>query len=301
MKIPILRQNGKIYLKIGMDNDNNDNDKQGEDKTVEQFNKLIDEDFKGDYIELFPLKKGYYLIVTSFSNLSEKSENSEKNSEIKTNKKIIKQEKNYIGKTKKFTSGTDKATSEDELAVVTKLLNLRFADRTPSKTMKMLNEREKKVLDSLMRKKQVWLFKNSTKYSKEGVYNIDNKLFNLWKENKTKQHSNSFLFSTLEKNGYVVVMDSNDARRFSDEIKGKKADGKILGVRGFDGKYYISTKKYFDDAKEKILNELKNGDIKLEYIATSCGISIEGCKTILRILSEEGKIIEKKEGTYSST
>jgi len=44
-------------------------------------------------------------------------------------------------------------------------------------------------------------------------------------------------------NGYIVLEGSRDAKTLSERLLKQK--GSILGVRGFDGKYYVVTTGYF--------------------------------------------------------
>ncbi|MDD5022848.1 MAG: hypothetical protein PHU63_01640, partial [Candidatus ainarchaeum sp.] len=179
-----------------------------------------------DSLELFELKNGFYLL--SVENLPERK----KSSELKS----------------RSTQSTQ-STQEEEFDVISKLMSLQFSERTPSSVLKILNAKEKQILDDLISKKQVWLFNKSPKYSKEGVYNISDKLFSLWKDNKYNNKTNnkpaSSFLPVLQREGFVIVSDSRDAHNFSEEIKEKMSIGQAFGVKGFDGKYYVASRAYY--------------------------------------------------------
>lgn len=216
-------------------------------------------------LELFPLKEGYYLITT----------------ELKTPKP----------KNNQF-------TLEDELAIVSKLMSLKFSERTPSRVSKLLTSGEKAVFDSLMKKKHIWVFKGTKKYRGEGVYNISNKLFSLWKEHKSKKLPVSSLLSILQKDGFMIISDLRDARKFSDEVKDKTALGQVLGVRGFDKKYYVATRNYYIKLRNQISKSLKE-PLTVAAISELCNAPTDACTIVLKLMSEQGEVIEKRKDVYS--
>lgn len=227
-----------------------------------------------DSLELFSLKDGYYLLTTG---LNSKSKSEQKPKE----KKPI--------------------TLEDELAVISRLLSIKFAERTPANVARLLNPTEKEIFDSLIKKKHIWIYKGK-KYKEKGVYNISDKLFNLWKENRSKstntsQPGSSF-FSTLQKDGFMIVSNMNDAKRFSEELKQRMALGKVLGVRSFDGKYYVATSNYYSRLRKSIMEKV-NDSMSLDAISELCNAPTDACDVVLRLMSEQGEVVEKRRDVFS--
>ncbi len=73
--------------------------------------------------------------------------------------------------------------------------------------------------------------------------------------------------------------------------------GELIGVKDFDGKNYVASKKFFDFACKKVLR--MNSSFTLENAAKELNISIDGLKVALMILKEKGEVIEKKKNLFS--
>ncbi|MFA5049726.1 MAG: hypothetical protein WC501_01835 [Candidatus Micrarchaeia archaeon] len=219
-------------------------------------------------IEFFHLKNGFYLI-------SSPAEFSQKHKE----------------------KGERKISLDDELLVVSKLMSLKFSERTPASISKILNSEEKEIFLSLQKKKHIWLFKGE-KYKKEGVYNISNKLFSLWKEKKSKTPLTPSLVGVLYSQGYLIIEDGNDAKIFSDHIKDQMSSGNILGIRAFDGRYYITTRNFYNKIREKITKEVKES-MSAVKISELCEVEKDACLVVLYLMLESGEAIETRKGFFS--
>lgn len=73
--------------------------------------------------------------------------------------------------------------------------------------------------------------------------------------------------------------------------------GELIGVKSFDGKNYIASKKFFDFACRKIFK--LTSSFSTENAAKELNISIDGLKTALMILKDKGEVIEKKKNLFS--
>jgi hypothetical protein len=103
-------------------------------------------------------------------------------------------------------------------------------------------------------------------------------------------------FGVLTSRGYVTISDKKDAYGLSQRPEMKT--GSILGVKGFDGKFYIVTKEYLSKAQAAVNKSLKE-DMDVQSIAEAAKLEIEGCRAVLRIMAENGEILEKKRGVFS--
>ena len=215
--------------------------------------------------------------------------------------------------------------SKEEIEIMNKLLAMKFADRTPKNVSNGLNPSERKVLDELLERKAVNLFK-SQKY-KEGVYNIRDNTYDIIKKQgqgkempvqqtkemkasaseksmeKTKEIEDlkeieADPLKVLERQGYVVIDDQNTARRISEDIasRGKKRD--IIGIRGFDRKYYVLKTSFFVRNQPKIKAALKGGKKNLEEISKESGLDKQACTGILAIMNDNSDVIEKRKGVF---
>ena len=265
MKVPILRKDNKYYIQIP-------------------------EELKNSSpLELFQLKEGYYLLV---SNLSSTPLPEPKEQKKEPPKELPKEQ-------------PEQKPLEKEFAVISKLLFLKFSERTPIQVSKLLSSEEKEVFNTLLKSKKVTLFKKG-KYEKEGVYNIDDDLFSHWREYNSKHSTpsqgttpvgESELFESLRTNGFIILSDQNSARRFSDYAKAQPYSMNIRGIKSFDGKFYFVTGYYFNKIRNAINSKVKDA-MSLDEIANLCNISKDGCNVVLILMAEDGEVIEKRRGVF---
>jgi len=238
----------------------------------------------GEEIELFQLREGYYLLTVPLGQTTARSPVPA--AAAKTESKIL---------------------SESERALLKKLLSIKFEKRTPAYVSKALDNDEKAVLRELEQKGFVNVFKG-TKY-KDGVYNIRDSIYPLLsqKESETKetrgaqapQPAVQVPFGMLHTQGFMIIADKNEARMLSERLADDMKRGNALGVKGFDGKFYIVTRDYFTRSQAAILAILKE-DMNADAIATAAKLNPDGCRAVLRIMSENGDILEKRRGIFAA-
>jgi len=268
------------------------------------FIELPKEFASADEVELFTLRDGYYLLSLP----------------LPEDKKLEAghMTQNPQPETQDARPATqDSRPTEEEIIVLRKLQSVKFSDRTPENVMKLLSENEKTVLRSVEKKGFANVFKGN-KY-KDGVYNISDKVFPLLKEaqpettgqnkkqeavQKTDQQRppavcKDPLCSILMKQGFLVIRDTREARDLSEKLKTDMKSGLVVGIKGFDGVFYVVTKEYFAKASKSILDVLKeNSD--LETIARNTKLETDGVRAVIHHLAESGDVIEKKKGIYAA-
>jgi hypothetical protein len=74
--------------------------------------------------------------------------------------------------------------------------------------------------------------------------------------------------------------------------------GAVVGVKGFDGKFYIVTRSYFNQSQAVVGSILKE-DMDAPSIAAMAKLEPEGCLAVLRLMAENGELIEKKRGVFA--
>ena len=178
---------------------------------------------------------------------------------------------------------------EAELAVIRKLLDMKFESRTPSVIEKEFTEVERILLKELERKGLVNLFRGK-KYPK-GIYNINADVYALLQEPKKSEEPEG-----LEK-GFMTLKDKNEAYRLSQRFNAEMKNGSIIGVKGFDGKFYVVTKDYLEKSQKDIEKALQ-GEMEGKEIARAARLDPEGCTAVLRLMAESGDILEKKKGIF---
>ncbi|MBI5227616.1 hypothetical protein HY988_03450 [Candidatus Micrarchaeota archaeon] len=258
--------------------------------------------FNVEEVELFKLKDGFYLISPP----------------------LAQTEPAQVPQTKKDQKDSKEITDPERL-VLRKLLDIRFQDRIPPNVNKLFNDSEKKILKDLEGKKFIRVFK-SAKY-KDGVYNIDDGIYPVIMQNAqsgsvTKPNQNmqqnirsssvpssshpsslpaidpSDPFTLLRSQGFIVLADKNAARLLSDRLSQQVKTGEFVGIKGFDNKFYMVSRDYFNRVQSVISNVLKE-DMSASSIATIAKIDPEGCTAVLRLMAENGDILEKRKGLFA--
>jgi hypothetical protein len=75
-------------------------------------------------------------------------------------------------------------------------------------------------------------------------------------------------------------------------------NGAVAGVKGFDNRFYVVTKPYLLGAQGAITPVLKD-DMDAPSVAAAAKLDPDGCMAVLRIMSEQGEILEKKKGVFA--
>jgi hypothetical protein len=187
--------------------------------------------------------------------------------------------------------------SDTEKAVLKRLLSIRFEKRTPAYVAKVLSENEGQTLKGLEQKGFVNVFRGR-KYV-DGVYNIKDSIYPLLTQKRqVKKEQRSDAFSLLKSQGFLITNDRQHALRLSQHLGKEMKSGSVIGVRGFDGKFYIVTRDYLSKAQSVISSVLKE-DMDAPSIASAAKLELDGCMAVLRLMAERGDIIEKKRGVFA--
>lgn len=174
-----------------------------------------------------------------------------------------------------------------EEKLLKKLDSLELRKRSPSYLRKTLSKEEWGMLEKLLKQGKVAYIHN--KKFREGIYVIEKRKKTMRKEGEPNEMANQ-LFA----NGYIILEASRDAQSLSERLLKQK--GSIMGVRGFDGKYYVVTSTYFKKVWEAISR--MGEEVVPEEVAEKFSLSIDGCKAVLKLLAEKGDYVEKKGGIY---
>ncbi|MCI0504440.1 hypothetical protein L0Y65_07095 [Candidatus Micrarchaeota archaeon] len=241
-------------------------------------------------LEIFQLKEGYYLISVPLGQQAGRTERAEGRQ----------QEHGVLG--------------EGERAVLKKLLSIRFENRTPAHVGGALSGSEMATLGELVQRGLVNVFRGN-KY-KDGVYNISDSTYALiypkgdaqaavapaQKEADTggsrRAASATGTLGILHSRGFIIVQDKREAMTLSEQLGGQMKSGEVVGVKGFDGKFYIVTRNFFTKAQAEINAVLKD-EMDAPSIASATKLDAEGCLAVLRLMAENGDLVEKKRGVFA--
>ncbi len=212
--------------------------------------------------------------------------------------------------------------TEQELALVKKLLAIKFEKRTPSDVDRTLTGAEKATLAALMDKKLVNIFR-SGKYE-NGVYNVSDTIFGQTRD-VLPSHAAGAEANALQpagapqrapsplapgkaaaqpasdplSKGYLVLDNEGDARQLSSAVAERMKAGEIAGIRAFDRKYYFIRKDFATQHQPKIMSTLEKGDRTADELARTLGLPSEACLAILLHMAEEGELLEKNKGKFA--
>jgi len=248
------------------------------------FVELPKEFLSTDEIELFPLRDGYYLLSQPLP--GERAP-------------------------KPGTPGRE-GPSPGEIAVLHKLQSIKFGERTPENVAGLLDDGEKESLRRLEERGWVNVFKGS-KY-RNGVYNIADEVYPMLKGHETGRKAQDAeqkpkpaatpavatpSYSLLRSQGYLIIKDQKDAKALSEMLKSDMKEGSVIGIKGFDGAFYVVTRDYLLRASKAVLGALKE-EADVQTIAESCSLDADGVRAVLHQLAESGEVIEKRRDRYAA-
>ncbi|MCX8163258.1 MAG: hypothetical protein N3D10_01755 [Candidatus Micrarchaeota archaeon] len=179
--------------------------------------------------------------------------------------------------------------SAEQLAVLEKLSKIKFSSRTFSYIQKVFSQKEKEVLNSLIKLGLVQLYKDQSKYP-QGVYNI-NKIF-------YEQKPSLQALEQLEKFGYLVFSDFNEAKNFFEKNKEKLQQLSIKTLKGYDKKFYVVLPSFLDKFSPPILELVEKEPRSINFLEERLQLPYEGILSVLMFLAEDGLVFEKSKGFW---
>lgn len=200
--------------------------------------------------------------------------------------------------------------ANDELSVLKKLDTVRYADRTKEKVNAILSASEKAVLQQLLKKKSVNLFKKNN----VELYGISKTVYDKFlmrkKEAITPKSAPKFRLvghiegpyaaqiKDLEEHGFLVLQTEAEAGGVSLALEDSIRHGKVLGTRSFNKRFYIVTRLFFDLNNGKIFKVMREGVSKVGEIANQAGVTEDAARAILYLLAENGDIRERRRDSF---
>ncbi len=193
--------------------------------------------------------------------------------------------------------------SDEEIELLRKLESFKFEERIPYNVHKGLGEKERKLLESLVKRGVVTVFKGG-KYAKTGVYNIPSQYYSLVKKEGAAPATpgptrGETGIAHLEKYGYVVIESEGEAKQLSLSLEKRIKSGEIMGTRGFDKTFYVATRTFYNELAEKVRALLRAGDKSIDELSWKLGVRNDMARVALELMNQEGEVIEKKKGVYS--
>jgi bifunctional DNA-binding transcriptional regulator/antitoxin component of YhaV-PrlF toxin-antitoxin module len=262
----------------------------------------------GEEVDFFKYSDKYFLFAKK-SDVVLKILGANENGEIK---KEVKNEKKY----------TEKNLETDELKVLKKLDTIRYNNRTKEYVKTIMNGNELNILQGLIRKKAVSIYKkegeNDYKYGiSKDVY--DKYLFGKRNENideaikeknekvndeakekgwEIKLREKNKYADLLEVDGYLVLTNAADAEAASAQLEESIRHGLVVGTRAFNKKYYVAIKSFVTNNSQNILRLIEKKSMSVDEISAELHMDAEAVRTILYLLSESGDVTEMKKDIF---
>ena len=185
---------------------------------------------------------------------------------------------------------------------------------------KILSDPEKRLLEGLIKKQSVMLFKDK----KDSVYSISKDVYDRFLMRKKAfivpapepekpaesarrqpiaykkltgiQNEN---IDRLEKDGFIVLSTEAEASAVSLALEDSVRHGLVLGTRAFNKKFYIILRDFFNDNSGKIMKSLKEGPKSVEQIAKDTGMDEDAIRAMMYLLAEQGDASERRRDVFA--
>ncbi|MDD3159546.1 MAG: hypothetical protein PHQ98_01090 [Candidatus ainarchaeum sp.] len=190
---------------------------------------------------------------------------------------------------------------DEKQVIIDKIRNQEnLSELVEGKFEKTLNEQERKALLDLLVTQKVIVFKLNENY-KKGIYKINEK------QVREKKESENFLAEkkmpveyTIEKDGFISTTNLERAKILSSDYKEEIQEGKLKGIKSFEGIYYLVQTELLQDYKKKIiLSFQENKHQNIDEIAIKLNVSKELVKLTCEFLKEDGELLERKKEQYT--
>ncbi len=102
----------------------------------------------------------------------------------------------------------------------------------------------------------------------------------------------------LERTGYLVIDDEDAAKAVGKALEVQIKQGLVLGVRGFDKRFYIVTREFYEANSDKIMKGAQKKECTADEVAGLLKTSEAGANAVLQVMKEEGDVLEKRRGVF---
>jgi hypothetical protein len=117
-------------------------------------------------------------------------------------------------------------------------------------------------------------------------------------ENSKAANPDSNSEASLLGRGFAVIVNEEDARSISKQFEKEIKANDIMGVRGFDKKFYIVTAPYYRQNYPRILKAIGSREMGLKDVSIATKLDEPGCNACLQVMKEQGDVIEKRRGVF---
>jgi hypothetical protein len=101
--------------------------------------------------------------------------------------------------------------------------------------------------------------------------------------------------------GYLVIDNELEAKQLSMRLEKEIKGGEIIGVRGFDKKFYIVSTSLYQNLGPRIETLLKDKQtVSPLEVSQSLNLEEPCAIAVLQVMKEQGELIEKKRGVFAA-
>jgi len=128
-----------------------------------------------------------------------------------------------------------------------------------------------------------------------GSYTIQN-IDGLWIMKKTSS-ADPTQENAISK-GFFIFEDANQANEFAKRNREKIEHEEIIGIKGFNNRFYFFANTYYNEKKKNILDSLTQEGSSLELLSSKIEINEDIIRGLIELLKEEGLIFERTRGMF---
>ncbi len=177
-------------------------------------------------------------------------------------------------------------------------------ERVEGKFERSLNKQQLERFREMLKEGRIVAFRLSKKY-KKAVYKTREELRKgkpVGKESENPLAKNKPIEDyCLETDGFLVCKNDERAKALSSQFKQEIEEGKIKGIKNFEGAFYIIEETLYGKYRSNVLSAIKaSGETTLQKLAERVGISALLAKIVCEFLKDEGEIIEKRKELFKA-
>lgn len=204
----------------------------------------------------------------------------------------------------------------EELGVLKKLDTVRYSNRTRDNVRRLLDSRENAVLQGLLKRKAVTLFKKEGEA--EYRYGISKEVYNEFLYGKraagrpnaaaperraargwmVKLKEQNKYAERLESDGYIVIQTEAEATTLSTLLEESIRLGLVIGTRAFNRKYYVALKSFVAQSAAAVLKLIDSQSMGIADIAKSLRVEEDAARALLYLLAESGEVTEVRRDVF---
>ena len=181
--------------------------------------------------------------------------------------------------------------------IISLLRKKRLNERVEGKFEKYLNEKEMVKFNELLKNGVIEKFKLSQKY-KKAVYQLREEK-DEGKEKVYEEKEKPLDQYSLQKDGFIIVRNEEKVKKLSNELSARIKNNEVMGIKSFDGNFYIIEAALYEKKANSILDFLrKKKSAYLSELSKELNLTKTLANIVCEFLKDDGSVIEKRKELY---